>query len=246
MGLDAARQSFKYLDALTVCNNSPGPQPPSSSGTTTADFDQHLWIMLSLAMLGDYVLAGLELLRSLPVTSFLDAESLGFSFYIHPGACLARVNGRFVQLPCPPKTTYQIPCPSKTSTSPSIGALHTCVNSATFSTAAITSQSSTGALVAVNLLVILWLLTLLALSLTYKPVRLVVLSAKSAITTSSNVLYADILFEKIVIPYADIVLVIAASPAVFVAGVLIVVLLGFIKPTSDIPPGPKTGRFRSW
>ncbi|KAF8480654.1 hypothetical protein JB92DRAFT_3133071 [Gautieria morchelliformis] len=183
----------------------------------------------------------------------------------------------------PSKTTHQPPTAVLQLAGPSISrALPTRINAATFSTAAITSRSS-NALTAVKLLVIMWLFTLLALSLTYKPVRLVarrsltnlcrqvrqvttwiVLSAKSAITTSSSAVYADILVEKIVfpyadilfktiqsaaawdvadivVPYADIVLVIAASPAVFVAGVLIAVLLGFIKPTSDIPPAFEVG-----
>jgi hypothetical protein len=42
-----------------------------------------------------------------------------------------------------------------------------------------------------------------------------------------------------IIPYADILLVIAAPPAVVVAGVLIAVLLGFMKPTPEAAPAPE-------
>jgi hypothetical protein len=232
--------------------------------------------MLPLAKLGDYVLAGLEFLRNLPVTSFLDPESLGSSFAIHPGACRARINGRFVQLPCPSRTTYQPPTTVLELASPSSGALPTPIRSVVFDTVAITSQSSTGALAALNLLVILWLFTLLALFLTYKPVLTtariwianlcrpvlnattsVVLSAKPtirlfekhqrvlwtivALAAALDVVQTLSFNQGIVILYADILLVIAASPAMVAAGILTAVLLGFITPASEAPPALEVG-----
>lgn len=257
-------------------------------------------------MLGNFVLAGLELLKSLPVSSIVDPASPGSSFAIHPRRGLIRVNGQFVQLPMPAsKTTYQAPTTVLEFANPSSRALPTPTTTATFDAATLPSQSGTGVLVALNLLVILWLLSLLALSLTYKPVLLavsiwlanlrrrvlktscvvaqsivrVVLLAKSrldplvdmvsgvicgvqdvldaaqaavywhvrsavkyfikssrvllpvgAVVALIDLVHTISVVCDITIPYADILLVVAACPAAAVSCIFIAVLAGVIKP----------------
>lgn len=262
-------------------------------------------------MLSKYVLAGLEFFRSLPVASIVDPTSLGSSFAIHPGKGLIRINGKFIQFPLPSsKTTYRPPTTILEFANPSSRAVPTPTTVTTFDPAALASQSGTGILVALNLLLILWLLSLLALSLTYKPILLtvctcfttlrrrileitcivtqsimgLVLSAKiqlNILVNLNNVQYvlytlrnpwnvsqalahshlkpavklalrslrvllpigvlvaivdmvhAIRFFCDITIPYADILLVIAASPAAVVSFILFGFLAGIFKPVTS-------------
>ncbi|KAF8511441.1 hypothetical protein JB92DRAFT_2934452 [Gautieria morchelliformis] len=64
-------------------------------------------LLIPFAMLGIYALALLKFLRSLPITSFINPENPGASFYLHPAAGTARINGKFIQLPS--RTTSQAP-----------------------------------------------------------------------------------------------------------------------------------------
>lgn len=126
-----------------------------------------------LVSFGNYLLAGLEFLKSLPVASISDPINPGSSFAIHPGSGLTRVNGRFGKLPLS-KTSRQFPSNVLEIATPSPRALPTPISTATFDPTTISFQTGTGALVALILLVVLWSFSLLALSLTYKPVLLAV------------------------------------------------------------------------
>jgi hypothetical protein len=272
-----------------------------------------------LVSFGNYLLAGFKFLGSLPVASISDPANPGSFFAIHPGVGLAHINGGLVDIRFSSKTVPEFPTNILEIATPSHRALPTPFSTATFDPRIISSQTGTGALVALNLLVVLWLFSLLALSLTYKPalfairtwlatlhccavetihtisqsvVRIVLsinfdltmlcygaldsLAAaatglvcniqnilntvqtlaysrfKSTVTFAlhnlrvplcfglvaaiTNIIQQITWFCDINIPSVDVLLVIAASPAVAASSILFAVLLGFINPSRPNPP----------
>ncbi|KAF8511472.1 hypothetical protein JB92DRAFT_3118078 [Gautieria morchelliformis] len=92
--------------------------------------------------------------RSLPITSFFDPDS-GASFLVHPAVGIARINGKFIQLPS--RTTSQAPAHVYELGHPVAGLA---LNFAT--TTPVPSRSGTGGLAAVQMVILVWLCAVFA------------------------------------------------------------------------------------
>ncbi|KAF8511457.1 hypothetical protein JB92DRAFT_378108 [Gautieria morchelliformis] len=119
-------------------------------------------LLLPFAILGVYALALIDFIRLLPITSFLNPQNIGASWYIHPVAGIARINGRLVHLLS--GTTAQAPARVCELGHPASLAL----DLATFATTPVPPRSATGGLAAVQMVILVWLCAVLTLWLAVK------------------------------------------------------------------------------